>query len=229
MWTYHITTLIAKKLRSQGIDDPGETVKYSLTKQFSHAKWNILEHPLHHHLYYQPPGEPLPIIITLTAEEIGQCFDKAMEEPWQVAAEQLSDLQRLSLEMKCPVGIVVAGGSVRSQHAREKFLAMCPFNKDQVVFTSEMMYNNLYVTVLDHPPPFSSVAAGSSLNLHPHRSGITCRGAGLAIANRRSVREAAQYAGFGIQVRSGALRNEEWDNKNYIILSEVSRQAFCFA
>ena len=158
MWTHHITPLIAKKLRSQGFDDPGEKMKYSLTKQFGLSKGDPLEHSLRH-LYYQLPGRPSPITIALTAEETGLCFDKAMEEPWKVAQEQLSDLQRISTEMKCPVGIVVAGGSMRTQHARDTFLAMCPFSTDHVVFTSNMVYNNLYVTVLDHNPPFSSLAA----------------------------------------------------------------------
>lgn len=144
MWAHHISELLASKLKGpvavqgkhQMVDDSQGNICFALTKQFRSKIKD--DDPLATRvsvpLYYDRRGEV--IAITISADEIRTCFDKGMKEPIRMIVSKLEGLDR---QYGNSIGVVIAGGSLRTKGAKDELLRRCPASmRDRVRFADDM-------------------------------------------------------------------------------------------
>lgn len=155
MALYYISELIGSKLKSpvsvngrlELLDDRADQIRFALTSQFRNK---LPDDPLSGvgqvQLYYEDrtnssrahayEQSPKFVALTLSKREVKECFDKALNEPLKLAAKKLRDLETRAGRR---VGIVVAGGSLRTQTARDAFTNHCPISlRNSIKFACEM-------------------------------------------------------------------------------------------
>lgn len=144
MWAHHISELLAVKLtgpvavqgKHQMVDDSHGIIRFALTKQFRSKIKD--DDPLATRvsvpLYYDRRGEI--IAITISADEIRTCFDKGMKEPMEMVVNKLKVLDR---QYGNSIGVVIAGGSLRTKGAKDELLRRFPTSmQDRVKFADDL-------------------------------------------------------------------------------------------
>ncbi|KAK3379629.1 hypothetical protein B0T24DRAFT_695468 [Lasiosphaeria ovina] len=201
MWSHEISKVIAAKLEDREPDFSKElkkTIVGSLTKQFGSKKGTVMADTSHTNLYYtheldfRRPEQQFTTI-KLTPDEIVECFKEGLKLPMAMAKNQLNRIANLGDEIM--VGVVVAGGSLRTKEAKEIFFADCPLPMDRIKFVEDM--NVRYVSVTN------------------------CHGAAVAITKKRTVMEFLR-SGAAIAIQKLTLKNNNklWDDLARMVLNK---------
>ncbi|KAK3322204.1 hypothetical protein B0H66DRAFT_194556 [Apodospora peruviana] len=198
MWSHHISELISQKLKDQGVDDTDEKRRWALTKQFGFQKSTMIKDlqagnnriiPL---FYQEEDGRP--IVIDLSAEEVMDCFHRGLAGPIELAREKLKLLWD-QYGKDNNIGVVVAGGSLKTQQARDAVFKNCQISKKRVKYTSDMEFQWLSL--------------------------CNCHGAGLAHTNKMTAHDFVDAgAAFAVQFLNNSMTNRTWEDSAKIILDK---------
>ncbi|KAJ4402425.1 hypothetical protein N0V85_005307, partial [Neurospora sp. IMI 360204] len=192
MWSHQVGLLISEKLEETEVEDADERKKFKLLRDFNTKKIGFMDQIM--------AGGVLPLVcwdehaaittINLPHEEIKRCFDTALERPFAMAKEQLRKLKGYSGDEK--IGVVVAGGTLKSNTAREAVFADCDIPEERIKYTTD-----IDVTWL---------------------SSCNCHGAALAYAKKMTVAQFfKQGAVIALQQKSPE-RNAEWEGFTYLLV-----------
>lgn len=136
MWLHYIRELISDKLKSpiyvsekrQVVDDPEGRMANAFTRQFQNnlalCGDQILKSTGSTPFYFQEAGKTY--CISLYGHEIRECFDRGMAGPLALAKEKLEQLAEAAKDPRVKAGVVVAGGGLRTESAKEEFRKLCP-------------------------------------------------------------------------------------------------------
>ncbi|KAK3340343.1 hypothetical protein B0H65DRAFT_577934, partial [Neurospora tetraspora] len=192
MWSHQVGQLISEKLRETGVADANERKKFKLLSYFNSKKIGLMDQIRE--------GGVLPLVcwdehatlttINLSHEEIKRCFDTALERPVAMAKEQLRKLKGYSGDKK--IGVVVAGGTLKSNTAREAVFADCDIPENRIKYTTE-----IDVTWL---------------------SSCNCHGAALAHAKKMTVAQFFEQGAVIALQQKGPERNAEWEGFAYLLV-----------
>ncbi|KAK0722696.1 hypothetical protein B0T26DRAFT_750064 [Lasiosphaeria miniovina] len=132
-------------------------------------------------------------IINLTSHEIVDCFKKGHKLPMAIAKNQVDRIAKIGENFT--IGVIVAGGSLRTKEAKELFFADCPLPGHCIKFVEAMSVQYVSVT--------------------------NCHGAAVAITKNRTVMEFLR-SGAAIAIQKLTLKNNNhlWDDLALMVLDK---------
>ncbi|KAK3357079.1 hypothetical protein B0T25DRAFT_566398 [Lasiosphaeria hispida] len=203
MWEHHISDLIAGKLK---VPDPDGTILLALKKQFCREKVDISQRILDgdrrtKYLYYLMEGSLIGnnnmVFVNLSYEEILVCFNRGLHEPIQLAKKKLRELAQYATSES--IGVVVAGGSMRTEHAKAAVFGDSPIPEDRIQHAKRIGWS--------------------------YMSMCNARGAANSLTNKTTVMQFIENgAAIGVQKRTNSLLGGEWENAAYIALHKAGSE-----
>ena len=145
MWSFHISRLIEAKLKTTKltngafVQDTTGRMRLSLTRQFEREKPRILDDLLRRKLkslpMYYTCSDGAHVAITLSPDELSQCFSTGFLDPINLAKTKISEL--CSHDKTRSLGVIVSGGSLNNPEIMSILVdAMPPSLEGRIRFSS---------------------------------------------------------------------------------------------